>query len=111
MSTILLPMKPEYAKSIFKGSKKIVYRRRIPKYSITRIVVYSTSPVKAVIGEIEVQKTMRMECSLLWENTKDEAGISKKQFDNYFKDCNIALAYKLGKYKQYESPKNFQVLV
>lgn len=61
MSTILLPMKPEYIKSIFNGSKRIVYRKRIPKYSITRIVVYSTSPVKAIIGEIEVQKTMTME--------------------------------------------------
>ena len=106
MSTILLPMKPEDAKSIFNGSKKIVYRRRIPKYSITRIVVYSTSPVKAVIGEIEVQKTMIMESSLLWEYTKDEAGISKKQFDDYFRNCNVVSAYKLGKCKIYEFPKS-----
>lgn len=105
MSTILLPMKPEYVKSIFNGSKRIVYRKRIPKYSITRIVVYSTSPVKAIIGEIEVQKTMTMESSLLWEYTKDGAGISKKQFDDYFRNCNVVSAYKLGKYKKYESPK------
>ena len=106
MSTILLPMKPEYVKSIFNGSKKIVYRKQIPKYSITRIVVYSTSPLKAVIGEVEVQKTMTMECSLLWECTKNETEISKKQFDNYFKNYNIASAYKLGKYKQYNSPNS-----
>lgn len=105
MGTILLPVKPEYVKSIFKGSKKIVYRRRIPKYCITRIVVYATSPVKAVIGEIEVQKTMTMECSMLWKYTEDGAGISKKQFDNYFSDCNVASAYVLGKCKQYKSPK------
>ena len=105
MSTILLPIKPEYIELIFNGTKKYEYRKTLPKHKVTRIIVYLTAPTKAIVGEIEVKTTMRMKCDLLWEHTKNHAGITKKQFDEYFKCCEMGTAYRLGKFSYYRFPK------
>ena len=42
----------------------------------------------------------------LWEQTKEQSGISKTFFDAYFSGRKIAYAYKLGKVKVYEQPKD-----
>ena len=60
MATILLSIKPEYANKIFDGQKHYEYRKRIPKKEVSKIVVYSSAPEQAVIGEIEVIKTLKM---------------------------------------------------
>ena len=44
----------------------------------------------------------------LWENTKEQSGITKSFFDAYFKGRKVAYAYKLGKVKQYEEPKTLK---
>ena len=54
MATILLSIKPEYANKIFDGQKHYEYRKRIPKKEVSKIVVYSSAPEQAVIGEFEV---------------------------------------------------------
>ena len=41
----------------------------------------------------------------LWAITKDESGISKEFFDEYFAGRETAYAYKLGKIKVYDEPK------
>ena len=41
----------------------------------------------------------------LWKLTKEESGISKGFFDEYFEGKEIAYAYKLGKIKVYDEPK------
>ena len=41
----------------------------------------------------------------LWKLTKEESGISKEFFDEYFEGRKIAYAYKLGKIKVYDEPK------
>ena len=41
----------------------------------------------------------------LWEQTKNQSGISKTFFDTYFNGCSVAYVYKLGKVKVYEQPK------
>lgn len=60
MATILLSIKPEYANKIFDGQKHYEYRKRIPKKEVSKIVVYSSAPEQAVIGEVEVVKTLKI---------------------------------------------------
>ena len=38
--------------------------------------------------------------------TKSESGITKSFYNKYYKNKNIAVAYKLGKIKIYNEPKN-----
>jgi len=93
LSKILLSIKPEYAKRILDGSKKYEFRKRLAQETVDSIVIYSSSPQMAVVGEVEVIESIAMSPSALWE------------FTTYFKDCKIAYAYKLGNVTIYENPK------
>ncbi|MDY2888439.1 MAG: ASCH domain-containing protein [Candidatus Caccosoma sp.] len=105
MNEIILSIKPEYANKIFDGTKKYEFRKRIAKKEISKIIVYSSSPVHLIVGEVKVIGVLSLKPSLLWKLTKNESGISKTKFIKYFKKCKIAYAYMLGEVKKYDIPK------
>lgn len=106
MNDILLSIKPEYVEKIFNGSKKFEFRRRCCKKTIRKIVIYATSPVKKVVGEIEVKRILKDSPYQLWEKTKNYAGISESLFFDYFCDCTIAYAYEAKKVVKYNKEKD-----
>jgi predicted transcriptional regulator len=106
MNTILLSIKPEYANRILEGTKKYEFRKHLAQSAITRILIYSSSPEKRIVGEVEVVGTLTMKKTPLWEFTKKSAGISRKMFREYFWGCSLAHAYQLGKAIRYDKPKN-----
>ena len=106
MATILLSIKPEYANRIFDGQKQYEYRKRIPKKEVSKIVVYSSAPEQAVIGEIEVIKTLKMKPSPLWNSTKANAGISRSKYRKYFSGCTMAYAFVIGSFEKYPTSKS-----
>ena len=108
MNSILISIKPQYVERIFNGSKKYEYRRRLPKDNIDKIVIYCTTPVKAVIGEVSVIKTISDTPGKLWGQTKDFAGISKEKYFEYFRYKEKANCYVLGNYVKYEHPRKLE---
>lgn len=105
MKRILISINPKYVNSIINKTKKYEYRRVFPKEDVSTLIIYSTSPIKRVIGEVEVLETLKLSKEELWNVTKDKSGISKEFYDEYFKEKEIAYAYKLGKVTVYEEPK------
>ena len=97
MSTILLSIKPEYSDRIFLGTKRYEFRRHLAQKNITKILVYSTSPVMMVVGEVEVTDTLAMKPSPLWEETKKYAGITRIKFREYFAGCKMGYAANSGR--------------
>ena len=67
--------------------------------------VYSTYPVMKVVAKVEIQNTLSAAPSTLWEQTKQEAGISRKKYREYFKGCKTAYAYQLGRVEVFEIPR------
>ena len=106
MATILLSIKPEYANKIFDGQKHYEYRKRIPKKDVSKIVVYSSAPEQAVIGEIKVIKTLKMKPTKLWNSTKANAGISRSKYRKYFSGCTMAYAFVIGSFEKYPTSKS-----
>lgn len=106
MATILLSIKPEYANRIFDGQKRYEYRKRIPQKEVSKIIVYSSAPEQAVIGEIEVIETLKMKPTPLWDYTKASAGISRSKYREYFSGCTTAYAFALGSFKKYSISKS-----
>lgn len=105
MCQILLSIKPEYVEKIFEGTKRFEFRKvKFKRNDVTKIIIYSTSPVMKVVGEAEITETIENTPSLLWEQTKEYAGVDKKFFDKYYEDREKAVAYKLGKVKKYVKP-------
>ncbi len=110
MCAILLPIKPEYADKILKQKKLYEYRKTICKRKIDKIIIYSTSPIKKVIAEVEVKGIISNSPSQLWNETKDYSGISKIKYMKYFKNKNTAFAYILGDVIIYDNPKTLKDL-
>ncbi len=102
---ILISINPEHVQNIIKGIKKYEYRKIAAKQDISSIIIYETTPIKRVVAEAEIIDVLELPPEELWELTKHESGINKKFFDKYFKDREIAYAYKLGEIKVYDEPK------
>lgn len=106
---VLLSIKPEYVEKIFSGKKKYEFRRNIFKNKeIKLIVVYSTSPVKKVIGEFEIEKIVEGTPEQLWNLDPQSTGILKEKFFGYFGSKEKGYAIKIGKLTKYNQPKTLQ---
>jgi len=104
-TTVLLSIKPEFADKIFAGTKRYEFRRVLFKSkSVSKVVVYASSPVQRVIGEFEIEEILESNKTDLWESTKDFAGIEKFYFDQYFDDCTTASAIKIKRPRRYPNP-------
>jgi predicted transcriptional regulator len=103
---VLLSIKPEFADKIFDGTKAYEFRKSIFKNTaIKKIVVYSSSPVKKVIGEFEIEDILIHDPITLWNKTKESAGISEDFFFKYFNDKTEGYAIKIKNIKRYKKPK------
>lgn len=106
MSTILMSIKPEYVEKIFNGTKKYEYRKKKCKKNIDKIIVYSTSPIKKIVGELEIETVLVSSKNIIWEKTNLYGGIEKEKYFQYFNNQDIAVAYKIKSYKLYEKEKD-----
>lgn len=105
MSTMLLSIKPKYANVILQGKKEYEFRKRRCRDGVTKIVFYSSSPQKQVVGEAEIEEIIEGSPTKIWEIAKHAAGITRKAFYDYYRGRHIAVAYKLKNVVVYEEPK------
>ncbi len=102
---ILISINPEHVQNIIAGIKKYEYRKIAAKQDITSIIIYETTPIKRIVAEAEIIDVLELPPEELWNQTKNESGISKAFFDKYFDNRTVAYAYKLGKIRVYDTPK------
>ena len=102
---ILISINPEHVANIINGTKKYEYRKIAAKQDVSSIVIYETTPIKRIVAEAKIIDVLVLTPSELWKQTKEQSGISKEFFDEYFKNRDVAYAYKLGKVKVYKKPK------
>ena len=107
MCKILISIKPQFADLILSGEKKFEFRKSLAQKDIDSLVIYASSPIRRVIGEVKVKDTLSCSPNTLWRKTYKNAGISKSFFDKYFYGKEIANAYVLGKPKRF---KRFKLL-
>ena len=108
MRKIIVSIHPEHVKNIINGTKKFEYRTKVAKSDVKKIIIYETAPIKKVVAEAEIIEVLMMKPEDLWEETKEQSGISKSFFDSYFENRDVAYAYKLGEVKVYEQPKTLE---
>ena len=105
MTTILLSIKPRFVEQILNGEKRFEYRKHVPERHVNKIIIYSSSPVCAVVGEADVAEILSGTPINIWNTTKNQSGIDAKFFFDYFDDRSVAYAYKLKNVKKYTKPK------
>ena len=83
---VMLSVVPMYANKIFDGTKKIEFRKRIwTKADVRKVIVYSSSPVKQVVGEFDIDRIVIDDKEVIWEMFKDDPylGTEREAFDFY----------------------------
>ena len=108
MATIILSIKPNFAEAILNGSKRFEFRKVECKRSIDRIVIYATSPLSKVIGEVDVIETLVDAPDALWLLSEDYAGIDRDSFERYFGDRKSGIAFKLCNPKKFSVGKDLE---
>ncbi len=91
------------------GKKLYEFRKQLFKHTeIRTIVVYASSPVCKIVGEIEIEDILEDKPDVIWEKTKCKSGVSSS-FD-YFKDKEIAYAIKIARFTKYTIPLSLEDL-
>lgn len=103
---LIFSIKPQHAENIFKGKKTVELRRIKPKEIVkgSVVLVYVSSPVKALIGYFIVDNVIKESLSELWNLTKNKANVTEYEFNEYFKNKSDGTAIYIKKRYQYEFP-------
>lgn len=102
---VLFSIKPCYAEQIFEGTKKYEFRKVCCRKSVKKVYVYVTSPICAVLGECVIEAIIQDSPFALWQKVSLDAGISEKDYFEYFRGRKNAVAYKLIEVVRYKEPK------
>lgn len=108
MCVILLSINPNHVENILNGTKRNEFRKKVCKRHVDKILIYSTTPIMKVVGEAEVEEVLVDNPEAIWKKTKTKSGIDKKFFDQYYKNRDQAVAYKLRNVIKYRQPKELK---
>lgn len=106
MNTILLPIRKEHSDNIFNRFKRFEYRKTFPFSGVDKILVYESRGCGLVVGEFDVVDVIFSHKLDLWLLTSEFSGISKSQFEEYFRDKEKGCAIKIGDVRRYDKGKS-----
>ncbi len=110
---VLLSIKPKYVREILKGEKKYEFRRSIFRYreEIEMVYIYSTSPVKKIVGRFTIDEVIEDHPKNLWESFRDFSGIEGEEFFSYFGDAEKGFAIKIENVEVFKEPIDPKVYI
>lgn len=98
----LFSIKQEFSEKIFSNEKLVEFRRQNVNIRKNEIcLVYTSRPIKEITGYFVVKEKIRLPINKLWAKTKKYAGITKKQFYDYFAGCKEGTAILVEKVKKF----------
>lgn len=101
---VLLSIKPEYTSAIAKGIKKVEFRKRIFSETVERAFVYSSSPVKKIIGSFLVSHIEKGTPDYIWEKYSKCGSISRDKFFDYFQNHTVAFGIEILRFDLFKEP-------
>ena len=116
---LLISIKPEFVKKILAYEKLYEFRKSIFKEDVDKIFIYSTYPVKKIVGYFEVNEIICESPQELWNSFSEVSGISKKDFFKYYANSNEGFAIKIdnlhifeeyidmSQYDDFRAPQSF----
>lgn len=104
---LLFSMRPEFAERVFKGEKQVEIRRKFSeKWLGSKVVVYGTQPLAALMGEVTVSGVTSGSPSVIWERFGGRAGCSHEEFAEYVGNAPQVYAIELSDATPYLCPLN-----
>ena len=105
MPNILISIKPKYTDLILAGTKQVELRKRSAKILAgTRILIYSTSPRKALVGEAFISFVAALPLDALFAQYGVLACVSRDEFEAYYGSDREGVALGLELVTSYAEP-------
>lgn len=102
---VLLSIRPRYLEAIMAETKTVELRRnRIQASHGTTVLLYSSTPVKAVIGSARIAAIDEATPERLWAKVGPSAGVTRTEFDDYFDGAKIAYGLHLEAVRRLPHP-------
>lgn len=102
----LLSIKPKYVDEIILGNKKVEFRKKIFSKFVQRVYVYSSYPVKRIVGYFEVNKIVKDTPTNLWLKYSDVGCISKEDYFQYYDKKAYGYGIEINKMIVFDHPLN-----
>ncbi len=85
MTGAFLSVRPRFSQAILSGDKRVELRRRPPDCSPgDLVVVYETSPTKAIVAIATVTSVTRQSPEALWRSVGGWTAVTRSEFSEYF---------------------------
>ncbi len=103
---VVLSIRPQYSEKIMQGRKTVELRRRFPVSAPggTIAYIYSTSPVRAMVGIAEIKDVLKLPVQQIWSEFEDTAFIKRSDFDSYFHGLEFGFALLFEEVKPFSRP-------
>lgn len=101
---VLLSINPKHIDTILSGEKKYEFRKSPFKKDVNKVYIYSTSPIKKVVGLFQVGRIIKDAPSNLWNECKESSGLEHFEFFNYFKNKKIGYAIEIKEFTEFVIP-------
>lgn len=115
---LILSIKPKYAEMILSGKKKVELRRvRTRLKNGDLVLVYVTSPTKALVATFEVDNIIQNEIQAtpkdindFWKIIKNIAGISCNEYNKYYHTASTIVAIFIKNVNKLHHPIELETL-
>jgi predicted transcriptional regulator len=103
---VVLSVRPLYSEKILEGKKTVELRRRFPLSAPSGTVayIYSTSPIRAMVGRTEIESVKKLPVMEIWKKFGKRAQISKPDFDSYFEGLTDGFALAISNARAFSRP-------
>lgn len=97
----VISIRPNFAEAILSGEKTVELRRRVPPIGVgTRLWIYATKPIGAVVGSAVVESIIRGSPSEVWKKCGGRTGVDRETFDVYFDEAELAIGLVLAEVRR-----------
>lgn len=92
----LMSIRPQFADRILAGTKRVEFRKRRLANDVTDVIVYATTPVRAIVGAFGIAGQDTRPPRDLWDEYAGVAGISHAPYLEYYAGRDTATAIRVG---------------
>jgi len=109
-TSVLISIYQQYADAILEGEKIIEFRKPQFPDHVSRVYLYSTNPVKKVVGYFEVESVLRESPTHLWNRYGKRGSIGREDYFKYYENNNEACGILIKKVVRFKRPVELKEL-
>lgn len=108
---LLLSLRPRFADAILDGTKTVELRRRpVNAAPGTRVILYSTAPMMAIVGTAHLRKVDIRDPDSAWLRHRRSLGLTRDEFDAYLEGSERAYLLHLARVCELDQPLHLHEL-